>query len=238
MTIATRMCWSSAEAVAPAGERYSTEVPQRTRTEVAAQGRVRTVTCTGTRVDVLPPDGMQEVSGSSPLSSTWSEVKFEQFEQGVQQESTATAAGWAAVRVFGSASSPAVGCWQATRFQGLNRRWSARHLGRFRRIGPVTFASWPPPGPPGRAIPASGCCRNCKWSGRAGRPGRCDHSREPRPLARTARSQTAGAARGLSAWRRWCQPGAGPAGELRHSGAELRRGAALLRAVPARWCAT
>jgi len=173
---------------------------------------------------------MQEVSGSSPLSSTCSEVKFEQIEQAVQQESTATAAGWAAVRVFGSASSSGLGCWQATRFQGLNRRWSARHLGRFRRIGPVTFAGWPPPGPPGRAIPASGCCRNCKWSGRAGRPGRCDHSREPRPLARTARSQTAGAARGLSAWRRWCQPGAGPAGELRHSGAELRRGAALLPA--------
>jgi hypothetical protein len=27
-----------------------------------------------TRVDVLPPDGMQEVSGSSPLSSTWSTI--------------------------------------------------------------------------------------------------------------------------------------------------------------------
>jgi hypothetical protein len=30
-----------------------------------------------TRVDVLPPDGMQEVSGSSPLSSTQSDTKFE-----------------------------------------------------------------------------------------------------------------------------------------------------------------
>ena len=27
-----------------------------------------------TQVDVLPPDGVQEVSGSSPLSSTWSEA--------------------------------------------------------------------------------------------------------------------------------------------------------------------
>jgi hypothetical protein len=53
-------------------------------------------------VDVLPPDGMQEVSGSSPLSSTWSEAKFERVEQQVQQESTATAANWAAVCVFGS----------------------------------------------------------------------------------------------------------------------------------------
>jgi hypothetical protein len=77
------------------------------------------------------------------------------------------------------------------------------------------------------AIPASGCCRICKWSGRAGRPGRAIHSREPRQLARRACSRTAGAARGLSAWRRWCQPRAGLAGALRHSGAELRRGAAL-----------
>ena len=33
-------------------------------------------------MDVLPPDGMQEVRSSNLLSSTWSEVKFEQIEQG------------------------------------------------------------------------------------------------------------------------------------------------------------
>jgi hypothetical protein len=76
-------------------------------------------------VDVLPPDGMQEVSGSSPLSSTWSEAKFEQIEQRVQQESTATAAGWAAVRVFGSGIFPGWGCWHDVGVQALNRRWSA-----------------------------------------------------------------------------------------------------------------
>jgi hypothetical protein len=55
-----------------------------------------------TWVDVLPPDGMQEVRSSNLLSSTWSEAKFEQIEQRVQQESTLTAARWAAVSVFGS----------------------------------------------------------------------------------------------------------------------------------------
>ncbi|MGO9221800.1 MAG: hypothetical protein ACLP5E_29145 [Streptosporangiaceae bacterium] len=62
-------------------------------------------------VTLLVVHGMQEVSGSSPLSSTWSEVKFEQIEQAVQQQNTATAAEWAAVRVFGSDISPAGGCW-------------------------------------------------------------------------------------------------------------------------------
>ena len=45
---------------------------------------------------------MQEVRSSNLLSSTWSDAKFEQIEQRVQQQSTATAARWAAVRVFGS----------------------------------------------------------------------------------------------------------------------------------------
>ena len=75
-----------------------------------------------TWVDVLPPDGMQEVSGSSPLSSTWSEVIFERLEQRVQQESTATAAGWAAARVFGSVVFPRLGCWQDTGSGAPGRR--------------------------------------------------------------------------------------------------------------------
>jgi hypothetical protein len=113
-------------------------------------------------VDVLPPDGMQEVSGSSPLSSTWSEAKFEQIEQAVQQESTATAAEWAAVCVFESGMFPGQGCWQDGGFQALNRRWLACHL----RESPchrsrdschrvTTRPSW-------KAIPASDCCRICK----------------------------------------------------------------------------
>jgi hypothetical protein len=56
-------------------------------------------------------------------------MKFEQIEQAVQQESTATAAEWAAVRMFGSAFSPAVGCWPDVGFQVLNRRWPACDLG-------------------------------------------------------------------------------------------------------------
>ena len=72
-------------------------------------------------VTVLVVHGMQEVSGSSPLSSTWSEAKFEGIEQRVQQQSTATAAEWAAVRVFGSGMFLWLGCWQDTGFQALNR---------------------------------------------------------------------------------------------------------------------
>jgi hypothetical protein len=66
--------------------------------------------------------GMQEVSGSSPLSSTCSDVKFERFEQRVQQQSTATAAGWAAVCVFGSGMFPRLGLLADSGFQALNRR--------------------------------------------------------------------------------------------------------------------
>jgi hypothetical protein len=52
-------------------QRYSTEVQQLTRTRADLCGRGRTVTLhRWTRVDVLPPDGMQEVRSSNLLSST------------------------------------------------------------------------------------------------------------------------------------------------------------------------
>ena len=67
---------------------------------------------------------------------------------------------------------------------------------------------------------ASGSCRICKWSGRAGRPTAPVHSQEPRLLARAARSLMAGSARRAD--------GVNPAlGALRRSGAGLCRGATL-----------
>ena len=83
-----------------------------------------------TRVDVLPPDGMQEVSGSSPLSSTGQKQNSNTSNNVVQQESTATAAEWAAVRVFGSGMFLGLGCWEDSGFQALNRRWSGCDLGK------------------------------------------------------------------------------------------------------------
>jgi hypothetical protein len=115
-----------------------------------------------TRVDVLPPDGMQEVSGSSPLSSTGqqrnSNRSNRQYSSKVQQRRP----GWAAVRVFGLDFSRAGGCWQDTGFHALNRRWSACHLGKSQSRRScdscylvTTRLSW-------RAISARDCCRICK----------------------------------------------------------------------------
>ena len=129
------------------------------------------------------PSFVSEVSGSSPLSSTWSEVRFEQIEQQVQQESTATAARRAAVRVFDRICSPGWGCWQDTGFQALNRRWSTCHLGSFLRTGPVTLAGWPPPGPlQGPFLPTLLPRLQVVWPRWASRPARF-HSRESRQLA-------------------------------------------------------
>ena len=79
--------------------------------------------------------GMQEVSGSSPLSST-GQKRNSKSRQRVQQESSATAAGWAVVRVFGSGIFLRAGCWQDTGFQALNWRcqpatWANPRLGGY-----------------------------------------------------------------------------------------------------------
>ena len=206
-------------------ERYSTEVPQRTRTEVAAQGRVRTVTCTdgrgwtccrqmackrsAVRARLAPPVQKRNSNGSNS-----------EYSRKVQQRRPLRPPYVCSDR----ASSPGRGCWQDSEFQALNRRWPACHLRKSpchrsrdscRRV--TTQPSW-------TATPASDCCRICKWPGRAGGPVHCQ---EPRPLARAARSLTAGSAHGRGASRRGCQSGAGPGGALRRSGAGLRCGAAL-----------
>jgi hypothetical protein len=65
----------------------------------------------------------------------------------------------------------------------------------------MTLATWVTTQPSWRATPASDYCRICKWSSRAGRPWGPIHSQEPRPLARAARSLTAGSALVLGARR-------------------------------------
>ena len=163
-----------------------------------------------TQVDVLPPDGMQEVSGSSPLTvappgqrNSWNESNSE-YSRKVQQRRPVGPP----YVCSGRATCPAWACWQDTGFQALNRRWSACHLGKFRRIGPVAFVGWPPPGPPrGPLLPAAVAAFACGLAALSV-PAARSTPQEPRPLARAARSLRAGAAcgRGRGAWCRWCQP--------------------------------
>ena len=74
----------------------------------------------GTRVDVLPPDGMQEVSGSSPLSSTVQKRNSNNSNSGYSRKYSN--GGRLGRRMFGSGVFPRPGCWQDTGFQALNRR--------------------------------------------------------------------------------------------------------------------
>ena len=167
-----------------------------------------------TRVDLLPPDGMQEVSGSSPLSSTWSEAKFERIEQAVQQESTATAAEWAAVRVFGSGVFLRARLLAGQRIPDADPALPACHL----RKSPchrsrdscrrVTTGS-----PEGPFLPATVAAFASSPAALAILVVRI-YSQQPRLLARAARSLTARSARGLrcvapmvSLWR-WARWGA------------------------------
>ena len=73
--------------------RYSTEVPQLAGTQVASQGTLEDGDLPRwTRVDVLPLDGMQEVWGSNPHSSTGKRRNSKTRTQGsgqVQQQGTA-----------------------------------------------------------------------------------------------------------------------------------------------------
>ncbi len=133
----------------------------------------------------------------------------------IQQESTATAASWAAVRVFGSGMFPGWRCWQHTGFRALNRHWQACHLRESPRHRSRDCCRLVTAWPSWRAISARDGCRICRWSSGAGRPGGPVHSQEPRLPARSARSLTASAARGLGASRRGCQSGARPTGTLR-----------------------
>ena len=96
----------------PAGE-YSTEVPQRVWIPGDWQVRTGTVTCGDGRGWTCCRQMACKRSGVRiSLAPSRSEAKFEQIEQRIQQQSTATAARWAAVRLFGSGIFRGAGCWQ------------------------------------------------------------------------------------------------------------------------------
>ena len=129
-----------------------------------------------TAMDVLPPDGMQEVSGSSPLSSTGQKrnpnESNSEYSRKVQQRRPSGPPYVCSER----ASSPGRGCWQDSGFQTLNRCWSACHLRKSPCHRSRDSCHRVPTRPSWRAIPASDCCRICKSSSRAGGP---VHSQEP-----------------------------------------------------------
>jgi hypothetical protein len=191
-----------------------------------------------TRVDVLPPDGMQEVSGSSLLSSTGqkrnSNGSNSEYSSKVQQRRPTGPPYVCSDR----APSAAWGCWQDTGFQALNQRWPACHLGKSppHRSGDSCHLATTQP--PWRTIPASDSCRICKWprsrwasrpvrftpGNRASGPGRRVRRRQPRG---------AGAARGAD--------GVSPAlGPLMRCATQAQRCAVaqLFARASARWCVT
>jgi hypothetical protein len=156
---------------------------------------------------------MQEVSGSSPLSSTGqkrnSNDSNSEYSRKVQQRRP----GGPPYVCSDRASSPswAVGRTPASD-AGQPVTWANTRL-----IGPVTL-------PPGHhpALQEGHSCQRLLprlqvTPAALGVPAGPIRSQEPRPLGRAARPLTVGSAR------RWCQ---WPAGALRRSGAGLRRGAA------------
>jgi len=119
---------------------YSSEVPQRVWIPVDCWVLAGTMTCadgllwTGCHWMACKRSAVR--ARLAPLVR--SEIRTDRT--GSTAASTATAAGWAAVRVFGWAFSPAAGCWTDVGFQLLNRRWPACGLGIHRLIGAVTLA--------------------------------------------------------------------------------------------------
>jgi hypothetical protein len=101
------------------------------------------------RVDVLPPDGMQEVSGSSPLSSTGqkrnSNGSNSEYSSKVQQRRPPGPRYVCSDRI-----SPQLGAAGPTL---ASRRGPACDLGNTRLIGSVTLATWSPSGSPGGLFP-------------------------------------------------------------------------------------
>jgi hypothetical protein len=171
---------------------------------------------------------MQEVRSSNLLSSTG-----QKRNSNISTVSTAAkysnAAVRGAARVFGSGVFLRLGLLAGHRIPrvepalGQPVTWANPGL-----AGPVTLATWSPPGlQGGRCLPVT-VAAFASGPGRAGRPG------GPDPLSGAervgqGRAFAGGRARpaGPARRARGCQCGAGPAGALRRSGAGLRRGAAL-----------
>src|ERR1700722_6703310 len=107
-----------------------------------------------TPVDVLPPDGMQEVSGSSPLSSTGqkpnSNNSNSEYSRKVQQRRPSGPPYVCSDRIFPQlgAAGPPSACRCGTG-AGQPVTWANTRL-----IGSVTLATWSPPGSPAGPFPA------------------------------------------------------------------------------------
>jgi len=74
----------------------------------------------GTRVDVLPVDGMQEVRGSNPLSST--EIKFEKVDIEYSRKYSSGDPDEMPCRCSDKVPSAAGCCWQGLRLAVSGQR--------------------------------------------------------------------------------------------------------------------
>ena len=162
-----------------------------------------------TRVDVLPPDGMQEVSGSSPLSSTGqkrnSNNSNRQYSSKVQQRRPSGPPYVCSDR----ASCTGWGCWHGCGFQTLNRRWPTCHLGQYASHRSGDFCRIVTNRLSGRPFLPSTVAAFASDPAALAVPAGPIRSQEPRPLGRAARPLTVGSAR------RCCQSSAGPLVALR-----------------------
>ena len=221
------------------GAEYSTEVQQLTRTRAVVRGRGRTVTCTDGRGWTCC---RQMACKRSAVRARLAPL----VRSEIRTTRTASTAGKysnggrpAAVRVFGSGMFFGQGCWQDSGFQTLNRRWSACHLRKSSCHRSRDSCHRLTTRPSCRAIPASNCCRICKWSGRAGRPGRRNLSlpgnRASWPGRRVRRRQ---ARRGGSA--RGADGVSAALGSLVRCATQAQSSAVaqLFARAPARWCVT
>jgi hypothetical protein len=98
-----------------------------------------------TWVDVLPPDGMQEVSGSSPLSSTGQ--KLNSNESNSEYSSKVSNGGRVGRRTCVRIGRllPAGLLGRTPDFRRCIDAGQRATWGNTRLIGPVTFATWSPP---------------------------------------------------------------------------------------------
>jgi hypothetical protein len=189
---------------------------------------------------------MQEVSGSSPLSSTWSEAKFEQIESGYSSKVQQRRPGRPPYVCSDPASSPPA-LVERLWFPGPDRCWSASELGKSLFRGPVTLAARPPGRFPGRpflivAVVAFACGQPRCSSEQSGPPPAVDYRRRRcvsgrREHADSTRNgqrlEASGARASFCADPSWRGPA--PRRNLAQPGGALVRRPVRIRRTAARW---
>ena len=182
---------------------YSPQVPQRARTEVVAQGRVRTVTCTDGRRWTC----CRQIACKRSAVRARTAPLVRSIIRAVRTASTAgkysnggRVGRRMCVRIGRISPIDVAGTTPDSRSwteAGQPVTWANPRL-----IGPVILATWPPPSPlEGPFLPAT-VAAFASGPGHAGRPGRCDSLPGTAPAGQDGASQTAGPPRGLSALRR------------------------------------